>query len=96
MSRRLCVALLLAFLSNLSMSALAAEGGLGKLRPYRALLVVERWSDPASQLVDADQDEFQPVAALLQAWSVPFDILRLDQQMGYRRQLDHDFGHNGL
>jgi hypothetical protein len=80
MSRRLCVGLLLAVLSNLSISALAAEGGLGKLRPYRALLVVERWSDPASQIVDADQDEFQPVAAPLQAWSVPFDILRLDQQ----------------
>jgi hypothetical protein len=41
---------------------------------------VEKWSDPSSILVDHEKDEFQPVAALLKAWSVPFDILRLDQQ----------------
>jgi peptidoglycan/xylan/chitin deacetylase (PgdA/CDA1 family) len=50
------------------------------IKPYRALLVVERWSDPASMLVDHAKDDFQPAAALLKAWSVPFDILRLDQQ----------------
>jgi len=49
-------------------------------KPYRALLVVERWNDPSSVLVDHEKDEFQPVAALLKALSVPFDILRLDQQ----------------
>ena len=49
-------------------------------RPYRALLVVEHWSDPASVLVDHEKDDFQPVAALLKAWAIPFDILRLDQQ----------------
>lgn len=48
--------------------------------PYRALLVVERWSDPASVLIDHEKDAFQPEAALLKAWSIPFDILRLDQQ----------------
>src|SRR5436853_313567 len=42
--------------------------------------VVEKWSDPSSVLVDHEKDDFQPVAALLKAWSVPFDILRLDQQ----------------
>lgn len=51
----------------------------GLLKPYRALLVVETWGDPASQVV-TDKDAFQPVAALLKAWSIPFDILRLDQQ----------------
>src|SRR2546427_1327693 len=50
------------------------------LKPYQALLVVEHWNDAASILVDHEKDEFQPVAALLKAWSVPFDILRLDQQ----------------
>lgn len=50
------------------------------VKPYRVLLVVGRWSDPASVLVDQQKDDFQPVAALLKAWSVPFDILRLDQQ----------------
>lgn len=49
-------------------------------KPYRVLLVVEKWSDPESVLVDHEKDSFQPVAALLKAWSVPFDILRLDQQ----------------
>jgi peptidoglycan/xylan/chitin deacetylase (PgdA/CDA1 family) len=50
------------------------------IKPYAALLVVESWSDPASLLIDHRKDEFQPVAALLKAWTVPFDILRLDQQ----------------
>jgi hypothetical protein len=49
-------------------------------KPYRVLLVVDEWNDPSSILVDHEKDAFQPVAALLKAWSVPFDILRLDQQ----------------
>jgi hypothetical protein len=49
-------------------------------KPYRVLLVVEHWSDPYSLVVSTENDKFQPVAALLKAWSVPFDILRLDQQ----------------
>ncbi len=50
------------------------------VRPYRVLVVVEQWDDPASVLVDSEKDEFQPVVALLKAWSIPFDIFRLDQQ----------------
>ena len=49
-------------------------------KPYRVLLVVEHWSDPYGLVVSSETDKFQPVAALLKAWSVPFDILRLDQQ----------------
>src|SRR4029077_15351686 len=49
------------------------------LKPYRVLVVVAAWADPASQVV-GQNDSFPPVAALLKAWSVPFDILRLDQQ----------------
>ena len=49
------------------------------LKPYRVLVVVAAWADPASQVI-GQNDAFQPVAALLKAWSVPFDILRLDQQ----------------
>jgi hypothetical protein len=49
------------------------------LKPYRLLVVVANWGDPASQVI-GEKDAFQPVAALLKAWSVPFDILRLDQQ----------------
>jgi len=54
--------------------------GLGSLKPYRVLLVVDRWADPTSQVITSGEDPFQPVTALLKAWSVPFDILRLDQQ----------------
>jgi hypothetical protein len=50
------------------------------LKPYRVLLVVDGWADPASQVIVSGTDSFQPAAALLKAWSVPFDILRLDQQ----------------
>ena len=50
------------------------------IKPYRVLVVVEQWDDPASVLVDSEKDEFQPVVALLKAWCIPFDIFRLDQQ----------------
>jgi hypothetical protein len=50
------------------------------VKPYRVLLVVEHWDDPASVVIEHQKDYFQPVAALLKAWSVPFEILRLDQQ----------------
>jgi hypothetical protein len=49
-------------------------------KPYRVLLVVDQWSDPSSLVVNSEKDKFQPVAALLKAWSVPFDVLRLNQQ----------------
>jgi hypothetical protein len=49
-------------------------------KPYRVLLVVDQRSDPSGIVVRGEADKFQPVAALLKAWSVPFDILRLDQQ----------------
>jgi len=42
-------------------------------------VVVAGWGDPASQVI-SEQEAFQHVAALLKAWSVPFDILRQDQQ----------------
>jgi hypothetical protein len=74
----------LTFVLSLLLNAGAAFGAKPatpwRVRPYRALLIVERWSDPTSVLVDHEKDDFQPVAALLKAWSVPFDILRLDQQ----------------
>jgi hypothetical protein len=51
-----------------------------EIKPYRVLLVVEHGNDPYGLVVSSEGDSFQPVAALLKAWSVPFDILRLDQQ----------------
>jgi hypothetical protein len=57
-----------------------ATEGMWNAKPYRVLLVVERWNDPSGVLVDSQADDFQPVAALLKAWLVPFDILRVDRQ----------------
>jgi peptidoglycan/xylan/chitin deacetylase (PgdA/CDA1 family) len=76
------VSRMLALVITLGVIAWCAESPAAPwpIRPYRALVVVERWSDPASVLVDHENDDFQPVTALLKAWSVPFDIFRLDQQ----------------
>jgi hypothetical protein len=63
-----------------SVAGAQQPGSPGVLKPYRVLLVVDKWVDPTSQLITSEQDSFQPVAALLKAWSVPFEILRLDQQ----------------
>jgi hypothetical protein len=49
-------------------------------KPYRVLLVVDTWHDPNAVLVQSGRDRFQPVAALLKSWAIPFDIFRLDQQ----------------
>ena len=70
-----CV-LALIFLTPIS----AQSGSALQVKPCRVLVVVEQWDDPASVLVDSEKDEFQPVVALLKAWSLPFDIFRLDQQ----------------
>ena len=63
-----------------SMAGAQLAGSPWVLKPYRVLLIVDRWEDSGSQLISSQQDSFQPVAALLKAWSVPFEILRLDQQ----------------
>ncbi|HWB87494.1 MAG TPA: hypothetical protein VG675_25350 [Bryobacteraceae bacterium] len=59
--------------------------------PYRFLLVVgNQWEDPASFLIDRSS-EFQMTAALLKSWGLPFDIMRLDQQVPDRyHMLDRD------
>lgn len=74
----LCCATLLCVL--LPTGARADSAALPAIKPYRVLVVVNQWSDPASLLISRERDRFQPVAALLKAWSIPFDILRLDQQ----------------
>jgi len=74
---------LLLLLASVSISGTLlsqARASSSQLKPYRVLLVVENWNDPSSLVIDSQKDSFQPVAALLKAWSIPFDILRLDQQ----------------
>lgn len=63
-----------------------------QIKPYRVLLVIEHWNDPDALVVNHDKDRFQPVAALLKAWSIPFDILSLDQQ---RLDTSYLFRRNG-
>jgi peptidoglycan/xylan/chitin deacetylase (PgdA/CDA1 family) len=49
--------------------------------PYRFLLVAgNQWEDDASFLIDRPS-EFQITAALLKSWGLPFDVMRLDQQL---------------
>ncbi len=48
--------------------------------PYRFLLVIsDQWNDPASYLVQSN-DEFKILVTLLKNWGLPFDIMRLDQE----------------
>ena len=77
---RALTAVLGLFLATAAVLGETAPKAQWRVKPYRALLIVERWSDPTSVQVDHEKDNFQPVAALLKAWSVPFDVLRLDQE----------------
>jgi hypothetical protein len=55
--------------------------------PYRFLLVVgNQWEDEGSVLIERSS-EFQVTAALLKTWGLPFDVMRLDQQMMDRYHL---------
>ena len=67
-------------IAQVSSASVSAASSANHIKPYRVLLVVEHGSDPYGMVVRSEADTFQPVAALLKAWSVPFDILRLDQQ----------------
>lgn len=67
-------------IAQASSAPVSAASPANHIKPYRVLLVVEHGSDPYGMVVRSEDDNFQPVAALLKAWSVPFDILRLDQQ----------------
>jgi hypothetical protein len=66
-----------------------------QINPQRVLLVIgDQWEDPASFLIDIDVDnapeydhtirpkgiDFMQLVVMLKSWSIPFDIVRLDQQ----------------
>jgi hypothetical protein len=71
--------------------ALLLIGSAAAAAPYRFLLVTgNQWEDDASFVVERPS-EFQITAALLKTWGLPFDILRLDQQLLDRyHMLDRD------
>lgn len=72
-------AVLLTVAAMARVSYAAASTPAPPVKPYRVLIVAEHRSDPGALIVNMS-DKFQPIAALLKAWSIPFDILTLDQQ----------------
>jgi hypothetical protein len=62
-----------------------AQSLTARSRPYRVLVVIgDQWTDPGSYNIDDTRvsgQEFQDVISMLKVWGVPFDILRLDQQI---------------
>lgn len=71
----------------LSLLALAASLGARGALPYRFLVVIgDQWADPASHVLEPG-GEFQALVALLKTWGLPFEILRLDQQLADRYHL---------
>jgi peptidoglycan/xylan/chitin deacetylase (PgdA/CDA1 family) len=66
---------------RLTVLVMALAGCSAAAAPYRFLLVAgNQWHDDASMLIDQN-GEFQITAALLKSWGLPFDILRLDEQI---------------
>jgi hypothetical protein len=50
------------------------------LKPYRVLVVIDvDWAGDPQSYVDSSVWAFHDVVSLLKLWSVPFDVLRLDQ-----------------
>ncbi|MFC1614306.1 hypothetical protein ACFL5K_03325 [Gemmatimonadota bacterium] len=77
-------------------TAPAASLAEDAFNPYRVLLVIaDQWKDPAGFLVDVPDGgpphydytvrpegiDFMQLVVMLKSWGVPFDILRLDQEM---------------
>ena len=71
--------------------AIAANSSRSALRSYRVLVIIgNQWNDPGSYRIDEQTQlggrrfesnkDFRDVITMLKIWSIPFDILRLDQQ----------------
>jgi len=68
----------------------------GQMKPFRvALIIGDQWKDPSGYLIstkgsdetqsagiatEPSSTDFHQLAELLKSWSIPFDIIRLDQQ----------------
>ena len=73
-------------LLGLCLTASARPSGDLQVKPFRVLLVIaDQWKDPTSTLV-SEGGEFQELVTILKSWSIPFDIVRLDQE---RLSLNH-------
>ncbi|MBN2289393.1 MAG: hypothetical protein JXQ83_08685 [Candidatus Glassbacteria bacterium] len=93
MSNRIAIALLSLLFA---LGSPAESWAAGDFNPYRVLLVIaDQWKDPAGFLVDVPLEapphydhsvrpeglDFMQLVVMLKSWGVPFDILRLDQEM---------------
>ena len=92
MRTKLIVVFSLALLLVVAFSdAIAGNSSRSALRPYRVLVIIgDQWNDPGSYRIDEQTQlggrrfesnkDFRDVITMLKIWSIPFDILRLDQQ----------------
>ncbi len=74
--------------------SLPVSGQIIQNRPFRVAVVIgDQWNDPSSYLLTAQKqpdksdvtelpkaNDLHTLAVLLKSWSIPFDIIRLDQQ----------------
>jgi hypothetical protein len=82
MEKALAVVLVTTILVTLSIQTVSAPVASINLKPYRVLVVIDLdlQCDPESY-VDSSVCTFHDIASLLKLWSVPFDVLRLDQNI---------------
>jgi hypothetical protein len=85
MRRKKSAAIILALILSGATIFIFAQGFYGTLagiglKPYRVLVVIDvDWASNPQGYVDSSDWAFHDVATLLKLWSVPFDVLRLDQ-----------------
>ena len=79
-----------------SWNVFSADHIPGKLKPFRVLVIIgDQWEDPASYMVGKanldisgtayprviEESDFHHIAIVLKSWGIPFDVVRLDQQL---------------
>ena len=88
---------ILVFLFIASWNSLQASHIPGKFKPFRVLVIIgDQWEDPASYMVGnaisntlniaaipklTSPSDFHLLTIVLKSWGVPFDVIRLDQQI---------------
>ena len=91
-TRILPFAVLVCCLTTFRADAAPAGSSQTAPKPYRVLVIIgDQWDDPGSYVIDArsrfggrtrqSAKDFLDVITMLKIWGIPFDILRLDQQL---------------
>src|SRR5687768_13835932 len=76
----------LALVASVASAVALVSSAAAADRPYRVAVVIgDQWKDPSSQLVrrpeTSEPADFFHVAVMLKSWALPFDVIRLDQQL---------------